>query len=128
MAANTLALQSFSLDSTEEGNNEPADADPGQPSSSSHSTALDDRVRRRILAQYEMVPDQLGELCHRPVLAPIPVGGGESGADGRIRYRDSAVVSTKGQRYLEVPKAAEPENTFVNIRVKTKGKRGPGFK
>lgn len=42
-----------------------------------------------------------------------------------VRYLDGNVVSSKGEKYIIVDKKEENQDTFCNIKIKPKGKRGP---
>lgn len=75
----------------------------------------------------------------RPGGAPPPFGmkevkGGaakkkKKGTGGaQVRYLDGRVVSTKGERYVATQQKEEDPSTFVPLKIKTKGKRGPGFR
>ena len=44
----------------------------------------------------------------------------------QVRYHEGRVVSTTGEKFITEKLKEEDPNTFVSIRVKSKGKRGPG--
>lgn len=73
--------------------------------------------------------------------APPPFGmkevrGGRQGAakkkkgagGAQVRYLDGRVVTTKGERYVATKVKEEDPSTFVPLKIKTKGKRGPGYR
>lgn len=64
---------------------------------------------------------------------PAAVRWAASGPDkkarkNQVRYLDGKVVTNKGQRFIVEQTKPEDPSTFVSIRIKTKGKRGPGYR
>jgi len=88
-------------------------------------SSVDELTRLQILRQYFDVPEDSDATFHKPFL--------RSSADRTsfTRYRDSMVVTNKGQKYVIEKDDSEDErlkHTFVSLKIKTKGKRGPGTK
>ncbi len=57
---------------------------------------------------------------------PIPLPTLPKDKESKLRYRDGEVVAHKGERYL-VEKLTPDWDGGSRGKVKTKGKRGPGF-
>jgi hypothetical protein len=74
----------------------------------------------------EIKPKEKEQLPVQFVAVPKAASGG-GGLSGRIRYRDNEVVSTKGERVITLKNPADDYDGGSRGRIKTKGKRGPGF-
>ena len=91
-------------------------------------------MRQRVLEQYDKVEEEArvekGKPCPRPVVH-------KSGAIERAleqmkshevkqmqRFINNEVVSHKGERFI-LEKRQEDPSTFVGLKIKSKGKRGP---
>lgn len=90
-------------------------------------------MKRRILSRYDETEDVRHEKGYRPRLVdadgkPIVSGGKKKGGAKQVRYLDGRIVSTKGERFITEKVREEDPSTFVSLKVKTKGKRGKGYR
>eukprot|EP00960_Hanusia_phi_P003797 112224-Hanusia_phi.AAC.1 len=91
-------------------------------------------MRQRVLEQYDKVEEELrlekGKPCPRP---EVRKSGAIEQALERIksnevkqmqRFINNEVVSHKGEKFI-LEKRQEDPSTFVGLKIKSKGKRGP---
>lgn len=46
----------------------------------------------------------------------------------QVRYHDGQVVTRTGDKYIHETVKEDDPSTFVKLKIKTKGKRGPGYR
>lgn len=94
-------------------------------------------LRRRLLQRYdEMVVEVDGRpVTYRPTAQKV--FGGKLPAAGKrkkrdtgpaVRYHDNKVVTTKGEKFVTEARREEDPSTFISLKIKTKGKRGKGYR
>jgi hypothetical protein len=97
---------------------------------------LDGGLKASIVSKYHLQavsPGDSGALKSRKkkkerdeYMASVFCGGKEDSSKGKVRFRDGAIVSTKGEKYI-VEKTKEEWDGGSRGRVKSKGKRGVGW-
>lgn len=100
------------------------------------SDGLDGGLKASIVSKYHLQavsPGDSGALKSKKkkkerdeYMASVFCGGKEASSKGKVRFRDGAIVSTKGEKYI-VEKTKEEWDGGSRGRVKSKGKRGVGW-
>ncbi len=86
------------------------------------SPLLDDALKATIVSKYHLQAVPSHPVANRKLKLPVE----EEGKKPQIRFRDGAVVSTKGEKYV-VEKTLPEWDGGSRGRVKMKGKRGTGW-
>ena len=89
-------------------------AAPRQPCSSRENHSDDDQIKDFVIGRYLLVDEAEDERQHRPHLQTVPK------TKQKTMYRDSHVVSTKGERYSLVTKKDQEDDgmkkTYVSLK------------
>ena len=97
------------------------------------SDGLDGGLKASIVSKYHLQAVSSGGALkpkkkkqRDEYMASVLCGGKEDPSKGKVRFRDGAIVSTRGEKYI-IEKTKEEWDGGSRGRVKSKGKRGVGW-